>query len=206
MGQLDLFDSILPKPAFDSSIVQRVNGLSYLPGFLSSEEHDQVLKAIDASHWLDDLKRRVQHYGYKYDYKKRSIDKSMFIGQLPSWAQPLIERLVTTRVFTEAPDQIIVNEYLPGQGIANHIDCEPCFGNTIVSISLGSPCIMDLCNRYNKQDKLELLLDSGSLIGLADEARYKWTHGIPARRADIINGVTMQRSRRVSLTFRKVIL
>jgi len=206
MGQLDLFEIPQTLPAIDPLIVKRVNGLSYIQGFLTPVEHDQVLANIDASSWLHDLKRRVQHYGYKYDYKKRAIDHTMFIGKLPDWSDFLVERLVASGLFKEAPDQIIVNEYMPGQGIANHIDCEPCFGDTIVSISLGSACIMDICDRYNKQNKLELLLDPGSLVGLSDDARYKWTHGIPARRADFIGGISMQRRRRVSLTFRKVLL
>ena len=41
------------------------------------------------------------------------------------------------------PDQLIVNEYQPGQGISAHIDCEPCFKNTIVTVSLGSVYEMD---------------------------------------------------------------
>ena len=37
-----------------------------------------------------------------------------------------------------------VNEYLPGQGIAQHVDCVPCFGGTVASLSLLSPCTMRL--------------------------------------------------------------
>jgi alkylated DNA repair dioxygenase AlkB len=44
---------------------------------------------------------------------------------------------------------------------------------------------------------------SGILLG--DAGRYDWTHEIPARKSDIVNGVRTARSRRVSLTFRKVI-
>jgi len=27
----------------------------------------------------------VQHYGYRYDYKARTIDHSMRLGELPQW-------------------------------------------------------------------------------------------------------------------------
>ena len=47
----------------------------------------------------------------------------------------------------------------------------------------------------------KLLLRVGSLLVLADEARYLWTHQIRARIQD--RGVP--RRRRVSLTFRKVV-
>lgn len=49
----------------------------------------------------------------------------------------LAEKLFLDKLFNKIPDQLIINEYLPGQGIAPHIDCVPCFTETIVSISLG---------------------------------------------------------------------
>jgi alkylated DNA repair dioxygenase AlkB len=45
-------------------------------------------------------------------------------------------------------------------------------------------------------------LESRSLLILTCDARYKWKHGIALRKSD--NGV--KRQRRISLTFRKVIL
>jgi hypothetical protein len=45
-----------------------------------------------------------------------------------------------------------------------------------------------------------------SLLVMKDEARYKWTHGIAKRKSDRYRGRTIVRRRRVSLTFRKVIL
>ena len=39
-------------------------------------------------------------------------------------------------------DQMIVNEYEPGQGINPHIDNTTLFRDTIVSVSLGSPTVM----------------------------------------------------------------
>jgi alkylated DNA repair dioxygenase AlkB len=42
----------------------------------------------------------------------------------------------------EVTNQTIVNEYRPGQGIAAHVDCVPCFGATILSLSLGSSSVV----------------------------------------------------------------
>lgn len=47
-----------------------ITGLTYVPDFISESEHKEIWEAINKEKWLDDLKRRVQHYGYKYDYKK----------------------------------------------------------------------------------------------------------------------------------------
>lgn len=58
---------------------------------------------------------------------------------------------------------------------------------------------MDLTNGNIKKN---IYLESRSLLVLKGDARYKWKHGIAARKSD--NGV--KRQRRISLTFRKVIL
>lgn len=104
----------------------------------------------------------------------------------------------------EVADQVIINEYKPGQGISSHIDCEPCFEDTIVSLSLGSGCIMDFTSKFNKTQKIPVWLEPRSLVILSGEARDAWLHGIAARKTDAWNGRKCERQRRVSLTFRKV--
>src|SRR5438105_957337 len=113
-----------------------IEGLQYVPDFVTIEEHDRLLRQIDIGEWRADMRRRVQHYGYRYDYRSRSVDYSMRIGELPPWAAEIAGRLLAERYFTELPDQMIVNEYEPGQGISNHIDCEPCFTRVVASLSL----------------------------------------------------------------------
>lgn len=185
--------------------ISNVTGLTYVPNFLSKEEEISLIESIMSEKWLTDIKRRVQHYGYKYDYKSRSIDYSMFIGPLPSWALLYANKLQQEKHIDKVPDQLIVNEYLPGQGIANHTDCEPCFDETIISISLGSNCIMDFINLKTKQ-KVQVLLKRRSLVILNGDARYKWSHGIPKRKTDEFNGRRFERGTRISMTFRKVII
>jgi alkylated DNA repair dioxygenase AlkB len=183
----------------------QISGLMYLPEFIDQEAHDQLLSSIDSHTWLTDLKRRVQHYGFKYDYSSRRIDLSMRLGPLPNWATVLAGQLVERGLLPELPDQLIVNEYEPGQGIANHIDCVPCFTDTIASLSLGSSCVMNFTNKETRQ-AIPLLLDPRSLVVLRGGARYSWTHGIASRKSDVFQSRTIYRRRRVSLTFRKVIL
>ncbi len=196
-NQSSLFDSEMPDV--------KISGLTYLPNYLSKQEENALIEQIDAQNWLADLKRRVQHYGYKYDYRSRRIDTSMKIGQLPDWLESIAKRLYTEGVFKNVPDQVIINEYAIGQGITHHIDCEPCFEDTIVSISLGSTCIMDLKNAQTGE-KIPLLLQPRSAVILKEESRYDWEHGIAARKSDKYEGIIYPRKRRISLTFRKVIL
>src|SRR3984957_8956674 len=120
-----------------------IPGLKYVAAFVPDLDEADLLAGVDAEPWLADLKRRVQHYGYRYDYKARKVDPSMYLGPLPNWAQPLAARLVAKGYMT-APDQLIVNEYEPGQGIAPHVDCVPCFGPVVCSITLGSQCVKEL--------------------------------------------------------------
>ena len=183
-----------------------IDGFRYVENYISEYQHDWLLAEIDKYEWLDDLKRRVQHYGFKYDYKARRVDMDMHIGELPEWLKRLSQKLHKDEHMPEVADQVIVNEYLPGQGIASHIDCEPCFKDTIVSLSLGSGCVMNFTNKFDKTKKIPVWLEPRSLVVLSGEARDKWLHGIPARKSDESNGHKYDRQRRVSLTFRKVIM
>jgi alkylated DNA repair dioxygenase AlkB len=107
------------------------------------------------------------------------------------------------RITAEEPNQLIVNEYVPGQGIAPHVD-SPAFGNEILSISLGSPCVMSFSGCVGAET-CEILLEPGDLLRLRDEARYEWRHQIKPRKSDRWQGRTIKRARRLSLTFRKVL-
>ena len=182
-----------------------VPGLRYLAGFVTQMEEARLLAAVDAAPWLSDLKRRVQHYGYRYDYKARKVVRSMYLGPLPDWVQPLAARLVADEHMSAAPDQLIVNEYEPGQGITAHVDCIPCFGPIVCSLTLGSPCVMEL-SEIDGDGFESLALERGSLLVLAGAARYQWRHAIPGRKTDKVGGRSMPRRRRVSLTFRTVLL
>ena len=183
-----------------------INGLTYIPNFISKSEHDFLLKEIDKQPWLGDLKRRVQHYGYKYDYKFHKINYSMRIADLPIWLKDFAERLNQRGFFKDTPDQVIINEYMPGQGITNHIDCPPCFSDTIASLSLGSQCVMNFTNKNDDKEVVPYLLDISSIVILKEDARYSWLHGIKLAKSDNYFGHKIKRERRVSLTFRKVIL
>jgi len=181
------------------------DGLYYLPEYFSLAEIEELVEHVDRQPWMDSLKRRVQHYGYIYDYRRRLVDETMFIGQLPEWLARLSRRLYDNQLSDVLADQVIVNEYHPGQGIAPHIDCEPCFGDTIISITLGGHCVMNF-SHVETGEEVQVLLESGSLIRMVGEARYQWKHGVSPRKYDVIGGQKVKRTRRISLTFRNVII
>lgn len=184
---------------------RQIEGLNYIPDFITLAEEASLLDTIDHQPWLTDLKRRVQHYGWKYDYTARKVDESMRLGALPDWLRDYCQRLYDDGHFPKVPDQVIINEYQPGQGIAPHIDCVPCFEETIASLSIGTPCMMDFTHPATSE-KVAHLLEPRSLIIFSGDARYQWKHGIAARKTDKYEGQVIQRGRRISLTFRNVII
>jgi len=178
-------------------------GVMYVSDFLSREEEEAIKDLLDTGEWCSTLKRRVQHFGYLYDYRARAITADAYLGRLPEWLEGLSERLVTRGYFADLPDQVIANEYFPGQGISAHVDCVPCFDDTIISISLLSQCEM-VFRECSSSRSLAVLLKPRSGILLKEADRYDWTHEIPARKSDVVDGVKVERGRRISLTFRKV--
>lgn len=174
--------------------VAAVAGLSVQLDFVSEDEERALLAAIDDEPWSLALQRRTQHYGFKYDYRTRTLPERL--GALPAWSDAVVARLAAT------PNQLIVNEYTPGQGIAPHVD-SAVFGSPIVSLSLGASWPMDF-SRAGRQT-LSIVLPRRSALMLDGEARSVWRHSIASRRSDVVRGATVPRTeRRVSLTFRIV--
>ena len=98
--------------------------------------------------------------------------------------------------------QAIINEYLPGQGIAPHIDRD-CFGPIVATVSLGSAINMDFRCDSTGDEYVQRLVPR-SLVLLHGDARFKWRHGIAKRHSDTWNGQKTKRQRRVSITFRTI--
>ena len=198
----------LQLPLIATEIATAPMGLEYHPDFLAASEEDRLLAHIDNSEWLTDLSRRVLHFGYKYDYTSRRLDEAARIGPLPEWLTQL-SHTVREAASEEAKqlldphrpfEQATINEYLPGQGIAPHIDRD-CFGPIVATVSLGSAVNMDFCCDSTGDEYVQRLVPR-SLVLLYGDARFKWRHGIAKRHSDTWNGRKTKRQRRVSITFR----
>ena len=189
-----------------SPAVPDIPGLTYIPHLLSADEQAAAIHHIDREPWRRDLERRVQHYGWRYDYRVRTVDRDMHIGPLPAWLKGIAERLHDeTGLFDRVPDQAIVNEYFPGQGIAMHADRQ-CFGPTVATISLGDDWRMDLKPvGGSAKSRVDILLEQGSVLLMTGNARWRWLHGIAKRKTERTNNGPRLRQRRISLTFRTVL-
>lgn len=186
-------------------------GLKLIADFLTEAEEREILSEIDRAEWSTELQRRVQHYGWRYDYKSRQVDPSLRIGPLPDWAARVAERLVEHDYFKDRPpDQLIVNEYRKDQGISRHIDSPASFGDVVAMISLLETWEMEFRKRRS-DTKVTHKLGRRSATILTGEARYEWTHEIPKRKTEpgpVKPGnkrpTRLPRDRRISLTFRTV--
>ena len=166
-----------------------MEGLTIIDNFIDEETEQFLLDSINKEEWDTSLKRKTQHYGYKYLYKKVALEPTT---PIPDFLQALKEEIN----YNDA-DQVIINHYYPGQGISSHID-KKIFDNKIVSISLNSGISMNI-------GAWTIYLKPRSCLILEGHARWDIPHEIVARKSDTVNGKKIKRSERISITFRKLL-
>jgi alkylated DNA repair protein alkB family protein 8 len=190
--------------------VAGVPGLHLLLDFVSREEEVKILEQIEQNRWETGIKRRVQHYGFVFDYSTRKLSPEVSRlsgGFYPeSFVRDLGSRIFASGVWEakDAPDQMTVNEYPCGEGIAPHVDTHSAFDDSIASLSLGSLSVMNFFHPETCMKK-QVVLPRRSLVVMNDASRYVWAHAIPQRKYDRISGRIKKRDKRVSLTFRKAL-
>lgn len=213
-------------PSVASTASVEVPGLEVYLDFVVEREAQDLMAAIDDRPWDTTIKRRVQHYGYAFDYAQLAIAQER-PQPLPAFCDGVVRRLEETGVLTHPVDQVTINEYVPGVGIASHVDAHSAFEDGVGILSLGSGIVMDFRKprpgangktSVGKHHRLapppadleataplkSVWLPANSLIVLRSEARYAWQHAIAWRKTDCLSeGEAMPRGRRVSLTLRK---
>jgi len=110
------------------------SGLTLIPNFITRSE-EQLLQnffgfSISKPHSNSDIGdctastveaelklRKVMHYGYEFNYTTNNVDPTKPLpGGLPEVCTPVIDRILQNNMITKKPDQLTVNQYLPGQG------------------------------------------------------------------------------------------
>lgn len=122
-----------------------------------------------------------------------------FHKELPEWAEVIINRLIEWNIVKEKPDDIIIHDCMPGQGIHTILEDEDKFGDIIVIISLGCTVQMEFRNCENKNLRYEFMVNKRSALVISGDARYKWRHGVRPRTQD----KRIRRERRLSITLKK---
>lgn len=184
-------------------------GLTLIENFITKDQEETLLRTLNWENECESVSsqlkhRQVKHFGYEFEYGTNMVNPENPIGPIPQ-DYKFLQTLFDKHNHKYTYDQLTINKYLPGQGIPPHIDTHSIFEDTILSLSLGSGCIMN----FKKEDQnINVFLPPRSLLIMTEEARYAWTHSICPRHNDVIeteNGpTTRERGIRVSFTFRKV--
>jgi alkylated DNA repair dioxygenase AlkB len=178
-----------------------VPGLFLYHDFIDEAREKELLSEIDNQTWIVDYLRRLQYYGYRNELEK-PYDLIPFPIAMPPGIYQLSQEIVEQKILIHQPDQVIINEYVPGEGIKPHKD-RAYYENQICGVNLGSGCIMRFIKGMN-DEIIDIEIPRRSLYVMQDDARKKWKHAIPPRKKDNIKGMVKHRERRVSITYRKV--
>ena len=179
------------------------DGLRFLPEWISTEQERMLMNELDSCEWDTTIKRRVQHYGFQFKYSQLNVDTDAPVSDFPPLCRQLIMERPEVEIFQF--NQLTVNEYVPGVGIASHCDTHSAFTDTIAVVSLLAPITMDFISHDNAR-KVSVIVPARSLMLMSGESRYGWRHAIARRKSDLATDgeTTTPRSRRVSLTFRRL--
>ncbi|VDK28875.1 unnamed protein product [Gongylonema pulchrum] len=191
-----------------SKTIQAPPTVRYIPNFITGEEEESLLTQIYGApkpKWQNLLNRRLQNWGGIVGKKALVPD-----GNIPQWLTYVIDKLMSLGDSfppENRPNHVLVNEYIPGQGIMAHTD-GPAFYPMVATISLGGDILLDYYKPLDPKKKKtveerymgSMLLQRRSLILFSDEAYTKCLHEIADRRI----GEVVNRSLRVSLTIRNV--
>jgi alkylated DNA repair protein alkB family protein 8 len=199
-----LHNTFFTTSAFNQLIMETaVPGLLLYPDFISQSMEEELINEIDSQIWVVDYDRRLQYYGYRNELEA-PYDLIPFPVSMPPLIDKLSRIIVEQKIVSLQPDQVIINEYAPGEGLRPHKD-RNYFENQICGVALGSGCTMRFIKMAGK-DVVDVEVPRRYVYVMQDDARYKWYHSIPPRKKDIVDGTVKHRERRLSITYRKVIM
>ncbi len=195
-----------------SKIKMDIPGFYYFAEVIDPEMGEDIVDYLNNKEWkgisISETGRKVQQYGYEYNYVTRKGSDYKKINPIPDILLSiqqvglnLVEPIVDKEVFEECKlNQCIVNKYESKQGISAHIDKES-FGPVIVCFTLGSGTAIT----FSKNGEvIEKYVEPNSVYIMTGESRYNWKHEIKSRLTDKMGDNKIRRSTRISVTFRTV--
>ncbi|CAD7928148.1 unnamed protein product [Amoebophrya sp. A25] len=114
----------------------RPQGLTLEEEFITEEEEQELVEFLHGRDWDTTLRRRVQHFGMRFDYL--SLKPVQSEHDIPD-----ILSLSGRFSFDQQYNQVTVNEYHAGIGIAPHVETHSCFEEGFCSVSLLGGIVMD---------------------------------------------------------------
>ena len=174
--------------------------LDYVEEWLTLEETQAMFNNTSSN----PNSRRVLQFGSAYNYRKGAtihpalaFEDYSIINDLKDETQNFLR----THELESAPNQCIINEYLPGQGITAHVDDTRLYGDVIACWTFGSQRQMRFTHKVTKDVHVVDTVPF-SLYVMSGESRYNWTHEMRPRLSDKIDGNRVKRGTTYSITFR----
>jgi len=169
----------------------------YFRNFISEDEEEMLLQHVYSSpkpKWVRLSNRRLQNWG------GLPHPKGMVSEAIPDWLNKYLRKLGSMDFFDgNVPNHVLVNEYLPGQGIMPHKD-GPLFYPTITTINLGSHAVLDFYKQIDDEhthgeEKIEssacssryvgsFFLERRSLVCFKEDMYDVYLHGIEELKED----------------------
>ncbi|CAB0012408.1 unnamed protein product [Nesidiocoris tenuis] len=203
---------------------EALSDLYYLPNFITENEENFIFDKVNSApkpKWVQLLNRRLQNWG------GNPTKNGMILEPIPTWLQIFMDRIDQLDAFNDGQiktNHVLVNEYLPGQGIMPHED-GPMFYPTIATISCGSGTVLKFerkpiqdCDTEDANDlpqNVSLYLERRSLVLVKGHLYRNYLHSIEELKSDRISteicnlssldyqdGDRIDRDTRLSLTIR----
>ncbi|KAI7728668.1 hypothetical protein M8C21_009666 [Ambrosia artemisiifolia] len=128
----------------------------YIPDFISDSDQNLLLNHINAapvSKWKVLKNRRLQNWG------------GIVHEKVPPWLTKITEKISNeSSMFPSAINHVLINEYLPNQGIMPHQD-GPAYFPVVAILSLGSPVVMDFTPHSSLSGSTSNIVDKDSIEG-----------------------------------------
>lgn len=195
-----LGDSFTPIPELGPTVC-------LLQDFITPDDEARLVASIykqaeGTSPWHQLPKRRLQMFGGIPDTRGTVREP------LPRFLADLSRRLGQRGVFnartTGGFDQVLLNEYVPPQGISPHQD-GPLFKPRVAILSLLSGATMVFSRDAAATEEVgRVLLPARSLLLFEDAAYTTLYHSIATQATDDVDGQEVPRSTRLSVTMRCV--
>lgn len=128
----------------------------YISNFITDDEEKEIEKYVNNApqpKWTQLSHRRLQNWG------GIPHPKGMIAEEIPSWLQKYINKIKNLNIFDNntQPNHVLINEYLPNQGIMGHSD-GPLFHPIVTTITCGSHTLLEFTKRLDTNDEVSLYI------------------------------------------------
>ncbi|ORY80992.1 hypothetical protein BCR37DRAFT_60748 [Protomyces lactucae-debilis] len=188
----------------ENNCLDKIDGLVLIQDAISAEYADQLLRLLPREVLVNDNSQLKTPQGSS---STASVQMHHF-SPLPDYLTFISEDVIPDDWKTEHwqgfdCEAAIIQRYKPGQGIDWHVDLLR-FDDGIAILSLLSSVRMLFRRVDHRSVTKSVVLHPRSLLLISGHARYKWEHCIESIESDIIDGQTIARRDRISITMRRV--